>query len=108
MFFFGANRWGSRVELPAHDQDFYDVKDVPHGFAARDSFLLKEHRLLTPRVRYTPPGDEGSERALTVVYLPSMVGVRTNTRGASKALVIMDNLIAEGKTKPFIIVMTTA
>ena len=31
MFFFGANRWGSGVERPAHDQDFYAAKNVPHG-----------------------------------------------------------------------------
>ena len=31
MMYFGANRWGSGVEVPAHDLDFYAVKDVPHG-----------------------------------------------------------------------------
>src|SRR6187455_2526910 len=31
MMFFGANRWGSGVEVPAGDRDFYAVKTVPHG-----------------------------------------------------------------------------
>ncbi|HVR75716.1 MAG TPA: esterase, partial [Planctomycetota bacterium] len=31
MYFFGANRWGSGVEIPARDQDFYALKNVPHG-----------------------------------------------------------------------------
>lgn len=31
LFFYGAGRWGSAVEVPAKDQDFYQIKDVPHG-----------------------------------------------------------------------------
>src|SRR5436189_6272631 len=30
-FFYGAGRWGSAVEVPAKDQDFYALKNVPHG-----------------------------------------------------------------------------
>src|SRR3954452_14071964 len=29
--FYGSTRWESGVEVPAHDADFYSVKDVPHG-----------------------------------------------------------------------------
>src|SRR5512133_1174027 len=29
--FYGSTRWESGIEIPAHDQDFYAVKDVPHG-----------------------------------------------------------------------------
>jgi hypothetical protein len=29
--FFGSTRWESGIEIPAHDQDFYALKDVPHG-----------------------------------------------------------------------------
>ena len=31
LFFYGASRWGSGVEVPANDQDFYALRDVPHG-----------------------------------------------------------------------------
>ena len=31
LYFYGANRWGSGVEVPAKDQDFYALKNVPHG-----------------------------------------------------------------------------
>ena len=34
LYFYGGNRWGSGVEVPAHDQDFYALKDVPHGQSA--------------------------------------------------------------------------
>ena len=29
--FYGSVRWDSGIEIPAHDQDFYALKDVPHG-----------------------------------------------------------------------------
>ena len=31
LYFYGAGRWGSGIEIPAHDGDFYSLKDVPHG-----------------------------------------------------------------------------
>src|SRR5260370_552864 len=31
LYFYGGSRWGSGVEVPAHDGDFYALKDVPHG-----------------------------------------------------------------------------
>ena len=31
LYFYGGNRWGSGVEVPARDQDFYALKNVPHG-----------------------------------------------------------------------------
>src|SRR5437763_14796961 len=30
LFFYGAGRWGSAIEVPAHDEDFYAVKNVTH------------------------------------------------------------------------------
>src|SRR6476659_2704917 len=29
--FYGSQRWESGIEIPAHDQEFYALKDVPHG-----------------------------------------------------------------------------
>ena len=31
LYFYGASGWGSGVEVPANDQDFYALKNVPHG-----------------------------------------------------------------------------
>ena len=31
LYYYGASRWGSGVEVPAKDQDFYALKDVTHG-----------------------------------------------------------------------------
>ena len=29
--YYGSVRWESGIEIPSHDQDFYALKDVPHG-----------------------------------------------------------------------------
>src|SRR5664280_1751414 len=31
LYYYGSSRWGSALEIPAQDQDFYALKDVPHG-----------------------------------------------------------------------------
>src|ERR1035438_10181786 len=31
LYFYGASRWGSGIEIPAKDEDFYALKSVPHG-----------------------------------------------------------------------------
>ncbi|MCW8849161.1 MAG: hypothetical protein OQJ81_04210, partial [Melioribacteraceae bacterium] len=30
-YYYGAGRWGSGIEVPAYDRDFYALKNVPHG-----------------------------------------------------------------------------
>src|SRR6185503_4916068 len=40
-YFFGANRWGSAVEVPAQDQDFYALKNLPHGQLREIHFFSK-------------------------------------------------------------------
>jgi hypothetical protein len=39
LFFYGAGRWGSGIEIPARDQDFYALKDVPHGQMRQNLYL---------------------------------------------------------------------
>jgi enterochelin esterase-like enzyme len=107
MMFFGAMRWGSAVELPAHDQEFYALKNVPHG-QLRELFF---HSPSTDSMRrafvYTPPdyGKDPSKR-YPVLYLQHGWGENEYGWGAQgRTAWIMDNLIAENKTRPFIIVM---
>jgi enterochelin esterase-like enzyme len=108
MYFFGANRWGSGVELPAQDQDFYAVKNVPHGQLREVLFHSKSTDSTRRAFVYTPPGyDEDSGKRYPVLYLQHGWGENEYGWGVQgRANLIMDNLIAEGKTKPFIIVMT--
>ena len=86
--------------------DYYSVKDVPHGSVTRtwySSTALKANRRLTI---YTPPGYDVSKSKYPVLYLLHGSG------GDEEAWVtlgsvprILDNLIAEGKAEPMIVVM---
>ena len=107
-FYFGAMRWGSGVEIPANDQDFYELKNVPHG-QIREVFFHSDSTNSERRAFvYTPPDyDSKSDMRYPVLYLQH--GWGENEYGWSvqgHAGRIMDNLIAEGKCKPFLIVMT--
>jgi len=108
MVFFGANRWGSGVEVPAHDRDFYAVKTVPHGQIREVLFHSKSTDTHRRAFVYTPPGyDEETDKRYPVLYLQH--GYGENEYGWSvqgHAGLIMDNLIALKEARPFIIVMT--
>jgi enterochelin esterase-like enzyme len=108
MMFFGANRWGSGVEVPAEDRDFYAAKMVPHGQIREILFHSKSTDTHRRAFVYTPPGyDKETEKRYPVLYLQH--GFGENEYGWSvqgHAGLIMDNLIAEKKAKPFLIVMT--
>ena len=107
-YFFGANRWGSGVEVPAKDQDFYALKNVPHGQLREIHFYSKSTDSVRHAFVYTPPGyDQNLDKRYPVLYLQHGWGENEYGWGVQGfAGLIMDNLIAEGKTKPFIIVMT--
>lgn len=107
-YFFGANRWGSAVEVPAKDQDFYALKNVPHGQLREVYFFSKSTDTVRRAFVYTPPGyDQDLQKRYPVLYLQHGWGENEYGWGEQGcAPLIMDNLIAEGKAKPFIIVMT--
>lgn len=106
--FYGSTRWESGVEIPAHDQDFYALKDVPHGNVAQVLFPSKSTNTARRAFVYTPPGyDKDPKKRYPVLYLQHGWGEdETAWSNQGHANLIMDNLIAEGKTRPFIIVMT--
>ena len=107
-YFFGAARWGSGVEVPAHDAEFYALKNVPHGQVREVMFHSPSTNSERRAFVYTPPGyDQDPEKRYPVLYLQH--GFGENEYGWSvqgHAGLIMDNLLAEQKTKPFLIVMT--
>jgi enterochelin esterase-like enzyme len=107
LFFFGFDRWGSAVEVPAQDQDFYALKNVPHGQLRQDLYFSKSANAVRRCFVYTPPGyDEDRTTRYPVLYLQHGAGENETGWGSQgRAGLIMDNLIADGKAKPFIIVM---
>lgn len=106
--FYGSTRWESGIEIPAHDQDFYALKDVPHGVVHQVLFPSKSTNTSRRAFVYTPPGyEKGKKEKYPVFYLQHGWGEdETAWSNQGRANLIMDNLIAEGKIKPFIIVMT--
>ena len=87
--------------------DLYKVNDVPHGTVARtwyDSPSLGMSRRVTV---YTPPGYETSEESFPVFYLLHGAGGDEEAWiELGRASQILDNMIAQGKAKPMIVVMT--
>lgn len=108
LYFFGAMRWGSGIEIPAHDQDFYALKNVPHGQIRQVLFYSKSTASSRRAFVYTPPDyAKDSTKRYPVLYLQHGWGEdETGWSNQGKVNLIMDNLIAEGRARPFIIVMT--
>ncbi len=106
-FFYGSQRWESGIEIPAKDQDIYALKDVPHGNMQQIIFPSKSTGLQKVAIVYTPPGYEKGATKYPVLYLQHGWGENETSWGVQgKANLIMDNMIAEGRIKPFIVVMT--
>src|ERR1043166_6617190 len=106
-YFYGSSRWGSAVEVPAKDADFYALKNVPHGQLREIHYFSKSSNTNRHAFVYTPPDyDKDTSKRYPVLYLPHGAGEgETGWGQQGRAGLIMDNLIAEGKTKPFIIAM---
>jgi len=105
--FYGSVRWESGIEVPARDGEFYALRDVPHGQVLQVLFPSKSTGTPRRALVYTPPGYETSRQRYPVLYLQHGWGEdETAWSVQGHANLIMDNLIAEGKARPFIIVMT--
>lgn len=107
LYFYGASRWGSGIEIPAKDQDFYVLKNVPHGEVREVPYFSKTNNSMRRCFVYTPPGyNTENQKRYPVLYLQHGGGENeTGWSNQGHANLIMDNLIAEGKASPFIIVM---
>jgi enterochelin esterase family protein len=110
LYFYGASRWGSGVEVPAGDKDFYAVKDVPHGQLQQTLYYSKNANAVLRCFVYTPPDYEKDlTKRYPVLYLQHGGGEdETGWGSQGHTGLIMDNLVAEGKSKPFIIVMANS
>ena len=105
--FYGSTRQESGIEIPAHDRAFYEERDVPHGNVQQILFWSNSTNMLKKAYVYTPAGYEKGKQKYPVLYLQHGWGENEYAWwNQGHANLIMDNMIAEGKIKPFIIVMT--
>lgn len=107
--FYGCSMMSSGVEIPypAEKQSWYELKaEVPHGQVARLRYQSKVTGSWKNMYVYTPAEYETSGKSYPVLYLQH--GGGEDERGWSNqglTDIILDNLIAEGKAKPMIVVM---
>jgi enterochelin esterase-like enzyme len=106
-FIFGSGAWRNDIEIPAVDQDFYALKNVPHGQLREVLYSARTTNTIRHAFVYTPPEyDKDPGQRYPVLYLLHGYSEGESGWGAQgHAGLIMDNLIAEGKCTPFIIVM---
>jgi enterochelin esterase family protein len=104
--FFGVSRQYSGIEIPSAGEDFYEAKNVPHGEIREHLYFSKTTGAWRRIFVYTPPDYDTSKTRYPVLYLQH--GGGEDERGwpiQGRVNLIMDNLIAEKKCKPMIIVM---
>jgi enterochelin esterase family protein len=105
--FFGGGIYSSAIEIPAADADFYTPKSVPNGVVREQWYFSTVTQKWRRAYIYTPPGyDSSMKEHYPVLYL--LHGWGENEQGwtfQGHVNEIMDNLIAEKKAKPMIIVM---
>ena len=106
-YFYGASRWGSGIDVPAADEEFYTVKNVPQGsinevyYWSTVTEKMRHGYIYLPADYYKNP-----TKKFPVLYLQHGMGENeTGWSAQGKTGIIMDNLIAEGKAVPFIIFM---
>ena len=105
--FYGMSRMASGIEIPFKGDTIYALKDVPHGDVRIKKYFSPATRSWRQMYIYTPPGyDNNTNEKYPVLYL--LHGGGEDERGWSaqgKTDIILDNLIAEKKAKPMVIVM---
>lgn len=100
-----ANTW-SLVVVPGSATA--DVKDVPHGAVSEIFYESKSLKMPRRMHVYTPPGYEaGSDKYPVLYLLHGAFDCDDSWTSVGRANFILDNLIAEGKCKPMIVVMPT-
>ena len=108
--FIGYSHMCNGFEIPDPDGSFYDLKDVPHGNVLIENYFSKTISAWRHIFVYTPPGYEtNTSIRYPVLYLQHGGGEDERVWiEMGRTNLILDNLIAEGKTKPFIVVMETS
>ena len=104
--FYGMGRMASGIEIPIKGEDYYAIKDVAHGEVRMVRYYSSVLNLWRSLYVYTPSGYNESDGKYPVLYL--LHGGGEDERGwatQGKTDLILDNLIAEKKAQPMLVVM---
>jgi enterochelin esterase-like enzyme len=97
----------SVVEVPGDPARLWEFQAVPHGTIHEHAYFSKSLNRQRRLHVYTPPGYETKSEKYPVLYLFHGAGDNDATwTSLGRAHFIADNLLAQGKTRPMIIVMT--
>ena len=105
--YFGYSKYMSGIDIPEAEGDFYAPQPVAHG-EMRMCYYYSEIKQSTCRyIVYTPPGyDQNTDKRYPVLYVQHGWGEdETGWGKQGKLNFIMDNLLAEGKIVPMLVVM---
>ncbi len=107
QMYFGWAKWSSGLEVPGKGLDFYLPQDNPHGEVHIHWYPSKVTGKTRKCLVYTPPGyHKDQKQRYPVLYLQHGSGEsELGWTMQGKVNFILDNLIAEGKASPMIIVM---
>jgi enterochelin esterase-like enzyme len=105
--FYGMGRMASGIEIPFAGGSYYSIKDVPHGDVRIKRYFSKVTNTWRQLYIYTPPGyDSNINETYPVLYIQHGGGEDESgwaTQGRTD--LIIDNLVAENKAKPMLVVM---
>lgn len=105
--FYGMGRMASGIEVPFEGDDYYAVKNVSHGDIRMKRYFSKVTNTWRTFYLYTPPGyDQNTNEKYPVLYI--LHGGGEDERGwatQGKTDLILDNLIADKKARPMLVVM---
>lgn len=105
MFF--NNGWKAIIEVPSTEDDYYEIRNVPHGDVREHYFYSNVENKWRKAFVYTPAEyDNYPDKRYPVLYLQHGAGeMEWEWTHSGLAAIITDNLIADGKIQPMIIVM---
>lgn len=108
--FIGYSHMCNGFEIPEPGVTYYDLKDVPHGNVLIRNYFAKSINTWRRIFVYTPPDYEKNAKArYPVLYLQHGGGEDERVWiEMGRTNLILDNLLAEGKVKPMIVVMETS
>jgi enterochelin esterase-like enzyme len=103
----GVIWFASQFLIPGPESEFLMPREVPHGEVHEVWYHSPQLKVDRRVIVYTPPGyDATASTTYPVLYLLHGHGDdETGWTNAGFANVILDNLLADGKAKPMIIVM---
>lgn len=102
-----GTRYASLLMIPGDGSTVFQLNDTPHGNISQVWYssptLGADRRMYV----YTPPGYDSGKESYPVLYLLHGAGGDEDAWSSlGRANLILDNLIASGKSKPMIVVMT--